>query len=130
MPKDHRDRGDVSMLDLLKESGFEVEHEIPSAKSIKHYLKSNPQLIQFWILETEDQRYSPAWFIDAPDDGSSDEGWAVGYIERGGFVSQKVTFPDRFHACSFFVVKKVESLAQLLFREQNNGRHVAKDSSK
>ncbi|HYI77219.1 MAG TPA: hypothetical protein VEW65_06330, partial [Chryseolinea sp.] len=76
--------GGKSPRDILRQSGyFELFNEVTEEKIIVH-LNSYPELIDTWLLFTEEIRYQPAWGLI--DGGKSK--WTVFFTH----VGEKVEF--------------------------------------
>lgn len=107
MTKVHKERGDISIVALLEESGYcAISNEIPE-QAIESFLRTQPDLVDSWHLYSMDQRGTPSWYIQEPSDISSigDE-WVVGFMP-GDDDSRKENFKfeDGFQACAFFIKK-------------------------
>jgi hypothetical protein len=113
MPDDFWARGDVSMVELLRESGYPATESDVSEQDIEAFLRAHPGLITDWLRYSEDQRSSAAWYFTRPGRGlDGREGWRVGYYTTGARPPERV-FANEFEACAFFVMRNVEELARL-----------------
>jgi hypothetical protein len=106
MAVDFRNKKNVSMLELFRLSGFSGGEPIREAE-LAAYLRGHPELIDSWLLESVDTRYSPAWYFKPPEDGSKD--WVVGYCPR----TEIRKFADKYDACAFYVSRFVDRLLVL-----------------
>lgn len=120
----------VSILELLRQSGYSESSGI-SEQDIEAYLRRHPELIEPWILHSENQRSSTGWWITEPlnhDVLTSDwfrsntdagrnayldlhaEGkWTVG--DSASTVRR--TFDDKFQAFAFLVSRRVKQLSEI-----------------
>jgi len=107
MAKVHKERGDISIVALLEESGYSaISNEIPE-HAIESFLRTQPDLVDSWHLYSMDQRCSPSWYIQEPSQNSSiGNEWIVGFMP-GDVDSRKEVFKfkDGFQACAFFIKK-------------------------
>ena len=87
MPLACRERGDVSMADLLAESGYTDCPDDITEGDLEKHIREHPDLIQLWLVESEDQRCTPAWYLKAPAEGSPARGWVVGFYPGGSASS-------------------------------------------
>jgi hypothetical protein len=97
-----QDQAESSMGELLARSGYSLSDEI-SDESIEEYLKSHPELVNSWLIESRNTRENPAWYIFPPKDGSD---WVVTHYPD----ASKHTFTDKFKACAFYVRVYVKQL--------------------
>src|SRR5262245_36105945 len=91
MPIDHRSSRTASMLGLFRSRGYSE----PIAESeVGEYLKAHPELIDAWLLESADTRYSPAWYFRSCNSNSNK--WEVA-LYPGTEVHR---FGDQHSACA------------------------------
>lgn len=95
LPIDFR-TGNKSASDLVRASG--IERRSLSTASVLAVLKSNPDLVDEWLMWSEDQRCTPAYyFLEA--DGK----YVVGRLPE----DDRVEFDNRLDACADYIVKAV-----------------------
>jgi hypothetical protein len=70
-------------------------------------LAKEPGLVDAWLMWSEDNRSTPAWYLVKGEDGRLQ----VGYYDHG-WVSQ-TTFDDRIRACAEYVHHYVDGFADL-----------------
>ena len=104
MPRDFQERGDVSMVTLLKESGYPQIAESITEHLLEVYLEKHPDLIDAWVRNSEDTRGSPDWYLSKPT--GSDKQWIVGFFPDG----PTRRFSQRGQACAFYVKRYLETL--------------------
>jgi hypothetical protein len=108
MPITFHERGDVSMIDLIRESSYVKDWQTVKEQHIESYLRECPRLVEEWIQYSEDQRCSPAWYILRPSEGKPNEGWIVG---RHPTAPQNACrFSNPFAACACFIKLEAEEL--------------------
>jgi hypothetical protein len=95
LPIDFRS-GSKSAYDLIRTSG--IGFRSLTTTEVLPVLQSNPSLIDEWMLWSEDQRCTPAYYFRQ----ESDE-YSVGRLPE----QEQVKFDDRFSACADFIVKVV-----------------------
>ena len=105
--RDFERRCNVSMIALLKESGYlENFNEVTEAR-ILEYLQQHPDLVGTWVLYSENKRTDGGWYILTPRDSQIPPNvWAVGFYP----AEETREFPDGASACAFFVKQEVESI--------------------
>ena len=98
-----QDQSELSVGELLAQSGYTLANEI-SDEDIEEYLRSHPELVNAWLIESRNTRENPAWYIFPPKDGPE---WVVTHYPD----ASKQTFTDKFKACAFYVRVYVKQLA-------------------
>lgn len=72
---------------------------------IAQILKSNPSLVSSWLIYSEDQRSSDAWYVLAVDDRK---------FEVGHLPSKAAdVFDDAYLAVANFIVKNIKQVCEL-----------------
>ena len=104
MPRDFQERGDVSMIALLKESGYLRIAESISEQLLKEYFEQHPDLINAWLSNSEDTRSSPNWYLRKPT--GPNEQWVVSFFPDG----TTHRFVQGAQACAFYVKRYLETL--------------------
>jgi hypothetical protein len=113
MPTAFKDRGDISMLALFRESGYDAIRSELSEREIEAHLRKYPDLVRTWIAHSKEQRSSPSWYLAEPGTGlDGTEGWRVGYLASGQRPPERL-FPNESSACAFFIMRCVEELARI-----------------
>ena len=104
LPLDFR-RGNVSANDLVRRSGYLAARNEVTVERIAAYLASDPDLVDAWLMWSEDNRSTPAWYIESLDAGA----FEVGYFDHGR--TSQVTIDDRNRACAEYVRHYLEQFA-------------------
>ena len=104
MPKDFQEKGGVSMVTLLKESGYLRNADSVTEQLLTEYFNQHPDLIDAWVSDSEDTRSSPNWYLRKPTD--SNEQWVVGLFPDG----TTHRFSHAAQACAFYVKRYLEML--------------------
>ncbi len=100
-----QDQAEVSMGVLLSRSGYMLGDEV-SEEQLEEYLRSHPELVNSWLIESRNTTENPAWYIFPPKDGSE---WLVTFYPD----NIKHSFNDKFKACAFYIRVYVMHLASL-----------------
>jgi hypothetical protein len=95
--------GNVSVLDLLRVSGYLQDPSALLECDLEDVLRSYPELIDEWLRLSENKRASGGWYLLRPS--SENAGWVVGYYPKG----PERRFSDRFKGCAFFVKQEIEA---------------------
>lgn len=99
MPIAFSNRSDVTMIQLFEESGYiESRKEIDKEK-ILEYVKMDKNIVDAWILYSEDQRCTPSWYFT---------GQKVAYLTREGKSENEMHFDDPAEGCAIYIKKMVE----------------------
>lgn len=100
-------RENISMVALLKESGYTAIHTDITEKELSEYFRNNPDLIETWLLETDNKRTSVGWYIKEPGDSfTKSKQWVVGLYPTGEIKE----FREAAEACGFYVKMEVEEI--------------------
>ena len=103
LPVHFKSRRDVSVDQLVGESGYHVDPEALSVEAVSAHLREHPELVEVWLAYSEDKRTSSGWYI-VPGPGDTFE---VAFYPEGERLSMK----GRVHACAEFIVREVRSIA-------------------
>jgi hypothetical protein len=95
LPRDFR-TGDSSAYELVRASG--IKQRKLTIESVLPVLRSNPTLVEDWVVWSEDQRCTPAYYF-LEENGQ--------YVVGRHPDESQVEFDDRFVACADFIVKAV-----------------------
>ena len=104
---DFRVLGNVSAVDLVVMSGYQSAADRITVDRVTECLNAHPDWVEAWLMWSQDQRSSPAWWVAA----RSTSGYEVGYHDprlkrqRPPFV-----FDDKVRACGEFVVRAAQSI--------------------
>jgi hypothetical protein len=104
MPRDFQEIRDVSMVTLLKKSGYLGNAESITEQLLTEYFEQHPDLIDAWVRNSEDTRSSPNWYLRKPT--GPNEQWVVGFFPDG----TTHRFPQRAQACAFYVKRYLVNL--------------------
>src|SRR6476646_4027468 len=111
MPIDFHERGNVSMVVLVAECGYDPVCSSISETTVETHLRQHPELVPIWVQYSADQRCSSGWYLVGPGDGlDGKEGWRVGYYKSHERPSERV-FSDQFAASAFFIMRELEVLS-------------------
>lgn len=106
LPKEFSKKGDTSIYDLLKKSGyFEKFNQISEDKILKA-VKENPLCINDWLLWSENKRSDSGWYFKK----YSDNKYAVGNLISGKGNIQEIEYSDASVACAAFIKKEIEDI--------------------
>ncbi len=107
MPKDFRETRTVSMSQLLEASGYTTRPDDITEARLANYLREHPELVDSWINESEDNRGSPAWYLqERPDAHRRGTAWVVGRYPDDALKE----FTDRFEACAYYIKRFIEEI--------------------
>lgn len=101
MAVDYNSQGNVSMLELFYRSGYRKQESRITEELIEKLLLKNPDLVESWLIESENTRTTPAWYV-LPKDNK----WVVGLYPGG----KELIFGDKNKACACYIKKYMEAL--------------------
>jgi hypothetical protein len=102
IPKEFKRKKDISIFQLLVNTGYIKNKNDINIEDIKKELKEKPELIQFWLNYSEDKRTSGGWYLLKKNDST----FIVGNIDG----RSKSIFTDCFDACATFIKKEIEAI--------------------
>jgi hypothetical protein len=103
----------VSELDLVRRSGYLTSRGAITVKGIDDVLRRHPGWVDAWFGLSDDQRSSPASWVD--EHGPS--AYAVGYYDASVDLQQApLVFDDRVAACAEFVSRHLDAITQTIER--------------
>jgi hypothetical protein len=109
MPVTYRARGDVSWIAVFDETGFVANKTSWSSADVEAYLRKHPELVDVWLLYSDDQRCSPAWYVVPPKGNMPADSWRVGHQPRLLLGDRR--FKDAAAAVTFFIEQQVRRLS-------------------
>lgn len=104
IPTDFHRQGDVSVVYLLEESGYDAVRDGISVPIIQQHLQAHPHLIDDWAGYSCDQRCD-GWYFD-------DSLFTIGRVSSEGGRSQVQVFGERAGACAEFIKHELESIRE------------------
>lgn len=115
LPNDFN-RGDKSAFKLCIESGFLISHRKDSLDSIKEYITNNPQIIEKWLIWSDDKRTDKGFFLHLEDK------FIVGYVDytKSGSI-KTVEYKTDLAACSEFILLEICSILNIKHTDKFNG---------
>ena len=106
LPQEFRQRGDASMLTLVRASGYLRSPNAVTEESLERFFRENPDAVDSWVLESMDQRCAPAWYFLEPSGDA--HAWTVGYLTAESQRTRETSYGDGAKACAFFVKRWLE----------------------
>lgn len=99
LPRRFNSLGNVSIYDLLKETGYFEMHDQVSEESIHEPLAQQPECVDEWINYSEDKRSSTGWYLKQEGGGT----YVVGYFAGKNGEHSKFRYANRIAACAAFI---------------------------
>jgi len=107
---DYLKSGNISPINLLKESGYLEFPDQINEEEIEEVLKLYPHLIDEWLLWSENKRSTPTWFFTK----DNDDGWCfVGHSPESKEF-EEINTKDEFKACAAFIKREAERLRKFV----------------
>ena len=104
LPELHN-RGDMSVQELLRQSGYFEMHEEVTEDTIRESLSQHPECVDAWIQFSEDKRTDRGWFITQ----ESEDRYLVGYHPRSVDAFPQA-YSDRVKACAAYTKREIEDI--------------------
>jgi hypothetical protein len=102
---------DMSIFDLLKETGYFELHNEVSVSDIRNALARDPACVQEWMQYIDDQRCSSSWYFALNDKNL----YEVGFYDSNADParSNQVAYDNAMDACAAFIKHQIESIRTL-----------------
>ncbi|MBI5032718.1 MAG: hypothetical protein HZB51_19515 [Chloroflexi bacterium] len=109
LPVDFKTLRTFSVIDLVQRSGIINEPQALSYDSIIKYLRDHSELIEAWLIHSDDQRCSPSWYFYRGYKTEEEGKWVVGFSPDTGHFEdgERLFFEDPFEACANFIIRYV-----------------------
>lgn len=104
-PVDFRASQTLSPVDLVRASRYKLLQPGLSVDEVEACLRSMPELADAWLLYSDDQRCSPAWFVAE----RSGEKYEVGRHPDG----HSQWFTDRLRAVAEYAVRELRAIGDV-----------------
>ena len=104
MPLDFKSEGNVTMIDLMRSSGYLQDPDAVNEARLEEFFRKRPELISAWEAES-DQRTRHCWSLSR----RGEKDWVVDYPNRRKYS----VFDDGFKACAFYVKRRLEELREM-----------------
>lgn len=103
MPRMHHESRTLSMVDLIKQSGYYSEYDNVTEDLIRQKLSQFPKCVDEWMTYTEGMRGSGFYFVE------TENVWDVGYL------GAKYDFPPKHYtkkvdACTWLIKHFIEDI--------------------
>lgn len=109
LPHEFNRLGNVSIHELLSESGYASCFEEILVENIRKALVEQPQRIDEWAQYSEDKRSSSGWYFRTESEGTH----VVGYYPDNGEKNTRSSFEDRATACATFIKHEIEDIRRI-----------------
>ena len=107
-PLDYRDKTlNLSPRQLIARSGYPSVATQVTVERMAEFLATRPDLVDVWFRWSEDQRWSPAWWMSEQAPGE----FRVGYYDpQAAAEPEPLVFQNRVRACAEFALGVVVSI--------------------
>lgn len=106
-------RGNVSMVKVLQESGYLDAYRQLTTELVASHLRRHPELIEGWIRMSEDKRGGSGWYLLETSESSLE----LGHYPDG----PRQVFADRITGCAEFILREAESIGSLMTTSGSRG---------
>ena len=106
LPKMFTDLGNISIYELLKQSGYFQNFNQITEKDIFNELSHQPERIKEWILYSENKRSDSGYFIEQKEKDS----YIVGYFSLKGGRRDQTEYHKGNEACAAFIKHEIEEI--------------------
>ena len=99
MPIEFKSRGDVSMVRLMRESGYLAEQSLVTVELLIAHFAQHPDDLDAWHRKSLDNRGSSSWYLLGPSESNFPGKWEVGFHPG----ENREYFDHGEDACALFV---------------------------
>ena len=107
MPTEFRSRGDVSVMQLLIDSGYLASQSAITIDLLRNYFAEHPEAVEAWLRLSWDNRSWPSWYLQDPRSADSQAMWVVGFYPG----EHREYFEQGADACAVFVKNKLTQMS-------------------
>jgi hypothetical protein len=102
IPADFRALQTRSVVDLVKSSGYLDDPDSLTVEAVTLHLRSNPGLVDAWLMYSRDKRSRSGWYIRKAGDGKYEVGW---YPD-----GERLALTDSVLATAEFIVREMGTI--------------------
>lgn len=102
IPSEFHQRGDVSVVRLVEESGYRIHRVAIAVDDLERYLRARPELVQDWDVYSASNRKGSGWYFDRA-------ARSVGCYRDNRRQHEQV-FDDAAQACATFIKREIDSI--------------------
>lgn len=106
--------GDVSPVDLVRESGYIACRTDITPAAIEARLLPHPDWVRAWFRYSEDQRGSPAWWVGGIGDGRYQVGYYDPSLQK---QAEPFEYDSKARAAAEFAMRHVDGIADWIERD-------------
>lgn len=106
LPNMFNNLGNVSMYDLLKETGYFQIYDQVSEKVLRDEINRYPQCIDEWLLYSENKRSDTGYYIKKNNENS----YIVGYLNPKDIRHNGIEYNETSDACAVFIKHEIEDI--------------------
>jgi hypothetical protein len=116
IPRKFHSLGNMSEIALLEATGYFELHDQVSESDIRNALARDPECVQEWMQESEDQRCPAAWYFVLNEEGC----YEVGYfdLKSDPNITNRVQYQNAIDACAAFIMHNIEDMRLYRLQEQ------------
>ena len=95
----------LTPIAIMEQSGYSEFYSEVTVDDIADYLVQRPDLVEDWLVYTENIRHTPAWGLTK----SHGDSWIVGLSNRGRLIESH-SYADKFAACAKMIKMTLEEI--------------------
>jgi len=95
----------LAPVEFMERSGYWKFRDQISIDDLEEEIEANPELVDLWLLFTDDKRWTPAWGISH----FSDE-YALFYMFRNGKTELQIEYKHGHEACARLIRFEMEGI--------------------
>jgi hypothetical protein len=111
LPSKFNNAGNISIYDLLKETGYLEKYEKVSVEEIRNGLARCAECVEDWIVYSEDKRSSSGWYFKKKDN----KRFVVGCIDLNGNSTHN-EYENGVDACAIFIKHEIDEISGVAAR--------------
>jgi len=96
---------DLTPSEIKDRSGYVNYSSQITENMISQYLRTEPSIVNDWIVFTEDIRHTPAWGFGPIDNGK----WTVTLIDNG-VLKKEYHYDNQFDGCAKMIIQTIQGI--------------------
>jgi len=94
----------LTLNQIYMQTGYDKYYSEISQDEIKDFIKAQPDLMDAWMLFSQNKRWTPSWFFEKLPNNL----WLVGYLNKNSKRVYESLYRDALFACAYMIRMEME----------------------